>query len=68
MEHKAIPLMGEIDDALEDVKKINQVRDKFQSKDEIAVSEIRVTREEWEAIERCLEAGARLAMILLVKE
>lgn len=45
----------------EDVRRINSIRDKFKSGNEVPVPEVRISREDWEAVERYLKAGERVA-------
>jgi len=56
--------MNKLEEALQDIKLLNSIRTKFKSGNEIPVPEARITRQEWEAVDRILKTQARdLAII-----
>jgi len=56
--------MNNLEEAFQDIKFLNNIRTKFQSGNEIPVTEACITRQEWEAVDRILKAQARDLAVL----
>ena len=56
--------MNKLEEAFQDIMFLNNIRTKFQSGNEIPVPEARITRQEWEAVDRILKTQATDLAIL----